>query len=354
MGKYIVQFTFNKPSFHWLLLLSSPKCSILPNDYAKKSAKEFSKLPIGTGPYKIKVHETNFLELKVHNDYFQERAHIDEVAIFVLPSIEKYLNVEYVDLDSIFYIPFTTMKDHDKQFQYIERKRLSVKYLMWNMNKEKIRTNEELRRKLSDILNRRKMVNELGYPRNEPASSFMKQRSFSQSDKNYQESSDGTFKETLTLMTYDLPPHSDDAKWIQQECKRHGITIQTKYLSFSNFIDNVKNADLILSEYVTEESEEVSLYNLLESHTGVINNLIDFENKAIIEKTLNKVFQQENMQNRIEVLKNIDTLLCKSSITIPVYWTFQKALYDKDLMGVSLSTFGLVPFKELFYRKQLR
>ncbi|WP_017187702.1 ABC transporter substrate-binding protein [Alkalibacillus haloalkaliphilus] len=354
IGNYIVQFTFNKPSFQWLSLVTSPKCSIVPNDYAQKSTEEFSKTPIGTGPYKIKEHETDFLSLTVHNDYFQERAHIDNITIFVLPSIEKYLNVKNGDADPVFYIPFTILKghDHDHQLQYIERERLSVKYLMWNMSKEKIRTNEVLRKKLSTILNKEEMVRELGFPRSEPASSFMKQSSSYQSEEIYQNLSDDTFEEPLTLITYDLPPHREDVKWIQHECKEHGITIDPKYIPYSTFMDHLKYADLILSEYVTQESEEVSLFNLFESQT--VKSLINFENKEIIEGSLDQASRHEKMANRIEELKSVDTLLCKSFITIPLYWTFQKALYDKNLMGVSLSTIGLVPFNDLFYRKKLK
>ncbi|UOQ49799.1 ABC transporter substrate-binding protein [Gracilibacillus caseinilyticus] len=353
-GKYVVQFTFTKSSFHWLLLITSPKCSIVPNNYANKSIDEFSKFPIGTGPYRIKEHESNFLKLSVHHEYFQERAHIDEIDIFILPSIEKYLNInDDINRDSIFYIPFTTMKDNNSELEYIERRRLSVKYLMWNMNREKIRTNEGMRRKLSAILNKTKMVNDLGYPRYEHANSFIKQHSSSQAGKYGHEPYDNIIKEPLTLLTYDLSPHREDVKWIQKECNKHGIKIETKQLPFSAFIDNVKDADLVLSEFVTEESEEISLYNLVESQTGVIYNLIDQENKAIIQRNLDNVFQKEEMQNRIEELKKVDTLLCESCITIPLYWTFQKALYDKNLLGVSLSTIGLVPFKDLFYRKQL-
>ncbi|MBM7095225.1 SgrR family transcriptional regulator [Bacillus sp. H-16] len=353
IGKYVVQFSFTKSLFHWLFLITSPKCSIVPNNYANKSIDEFSKLPIGTGPYRIKEHESNFLKLSVHHDYFQERAHIDEIDIFILPSIEKYLKInDDINRDSIFYIPFTTMKDNN-ELEYIERRRLSVKYLMWNMNKEKIRTNEGMRRKLSAILNKMKMVKNLGYPRYEPASSFIKQHSSSQDEEYDREPYDYKIKEPLTLMTYDLSPHSEDVKWIQKECEKHGITIETKHFPFSTFINNVKNADLVLSEFVTEESEEISLYNLVESQTGVINNLIDQQNKVTIQRTLNNAFQQEEIQQRIEVFTKIDALLCKSCIAVPLYWTFQKALYDQNLMGVSLSTNGLVPFKDLFYRKKL-
>ncbi|RNA68000.1 ABC transporter substrate-binding protein [Alteribacter keqinensis] len=352
IGKYVVQFSFSKSLFHWLFLITSPKCSIVPNNYANKSMDEFTKLPLGTGPYRIKEHESNFLKLSVHHDYFQERAHIDEIDIFILPSIEKYLNLYDTNREPIFYIPFTTRKD-DNQLQYIERRRLSVKYLMWNMNKEKIRTNEGIRRKLSVILNKMKMVKDLGYPRYEPANSFIKQHSSSQDGKYDREPYDYKIKEPLTLMTYDLSPNSEDVKWIQNECKKHGITIETKQFPFSTFINNVKNADLVLSEFVTEESEEISLYNLVESQTGVINNLIDQQNKVTIERTLNNAFQQEEIQQRIEVFTKIDALLCKSCVTVPLYWTFQKALYDQNLMGVSLSTNGLVPLKDLFYREQL-
>ncbi|MCT2535448.1 ABC transporter substrate-binding protein [Aquibacillus koreensis] len=349
MGKHRIQFTFRKPSYHWISLLTSSKCSIVPFAYGNKPKDAFAKRPIGTGPYKIKEHETNFMKLSVHQDYFQERAHMDEIDLFILPSLEKYLHASDIVEESNLYIPFTTSSHIGDRFNYVERTRLSVKYLMWNIKKERIRTNEALRRTLSMIVDKERMVNELGYPRYQPASSFMKNSppdQYLDRDVVREEIND-----PLLVITYDLEPHKKDVDWIKKTCEYHGIPLKIKILPYADFWNDIERADLVLFEYVTEESEEVSLFHLFRTGTGLINNLLDSDRKANLQQIIQTAYLQEEEQERLKVLEKADQLLCGQAFTIPLYWTFQKALYHKNIIGTTLNTLGLVPFKNLFYKK---
>ncbi|MFT4413647.1 ABC transporter substrate-binding protein [Fredinandcohnia humi] len=346
IGKHVVQFHFTIPNLCWDTLLCSPKCSVIPFKYGGKSPEEFSKHPIGTGPYKIKEHHDQFLSLAVHQSFFQERAHIDEIEIFVLPTIQKYLHVNKTDQGSIFYIPFTTEVETPSPLHDIDRKHLSVKYLMWNVSKENIKSKPKLRKRVAEILNRKRMVDELGYPRYVATNSFivMEEPSFLDVGQAY------TSHEPLTLLTYDLTPHKEDIQWIQSECKAHGIRIEINTVPYVDFSREMKHADLVLSEYVIQEVSENALFNLFQSETSVIRILSDQGRKARQDDLFEEALQSEK-ENQLEVLKQIEQDLIDHDIVLPLYSTYQRALHHEKLLGLSLNTLGLVPFKNLFYRK---
>ncbi|MCU9614359.1 ABC transporter substrate-binding protein [Caldibacillus lycopersici] len=346
VGKHVIRFEFSQPMYCWDLILTSPKCSIVPENYGGKSKKEFTKSPIGTGPYMVKNHDNNVLNLMVHLSYFKGRAYIDEISFFVLPTIEKYFHAKKMELEPLLYIPFSVIDDGDSDYHYIQRNNLSVKYLMWNMNKANIRSNISLRNRVAAIIHKEKMVKELGYPRFQKASSFSGEEYVYESPS-LNSQGQTSFNETMTLMTYELTPNEDDIKWLQAEFAKHSIELHIIQVPYSSFIEQSKQADLVLSEFVSENSLELSLYNLFLSESSVFTNLCNLEE---VYQLVDRAKREKREGKRIEWLKKLEGDLMNQNIIVPLYSTFQKALFHKDLMGISLSTIGLVPFERLFFR----
>lgn len=364
LGKYIIQFHFKRPVYHWLQLLTSVKCSIIPRRYGGLTQEAFAKLPIGTGPYMLTEHEPNFLKLCVHQHYFRERAYIDDISIFILPTIDKYLDSQF-NHEALFYIPFTLSNRESTRYQTIERHDLSVKYLIWNMNKAHLKHNLPLRRKLTAIVNREKLIQTNGYPRFRPAYTFMR-NNIAKCQEAHGQSMDtkellkseavdigSIYNQTLTMISYDLPPHLEDMRMIQKVCKEHGITVNIEIYPYATFLNKVRDADLVYSEYVSEDIEEASLFNLFASETSVFASLLDPHLQAIAEQYLTHAVEQADYAKRAEILAKLDHHFIEESITVPLYWTYQKALFNPYLMGLSLNTLGLVPFEKLFFRKRV-
>ncbi|MFA9556833.1 ABC transporter substrate-binding protein [Evansella sp. AB-rgal1] len=352
VGNYVVQFEFTKPSYHWMFLVASSKCSIIPIDYGNKTLEEFSIHPIGSGPFKIMEHKQGVsFTFSVFENYFQERAHLDEITIHILPSIEKYLHISALEDKPILYMPFTTKRREDSQLQFVERSRLSVKYLVWNMKKDRIGTNPTLRKQLFELLNTRNLIDELGYPRHEQTCSFIKSVSSMEGDTSPKLNEVELFYEPLTIMTYDLTPNVEDVNWIKQQCKKYGIPITIKSVPYATFIQESHKADIVLGEYVAEEIEENSLYHLYQSSNSVVPNLLDQENEGKLQHLLNEVTGKQSQNDRMNHLRKVEELLIEEHIVLPIYWTHQKASYNENLMGVSLSSLGLLSFDTLFYRK---
>ncbi|HDT6545263.1 TPA: HTH-type transcriptional regulator SgrR [Kluyvera ascorbata] len=75
----------------WLpWLLSQVSAMILPREW--QTLPNFSRMPVGTGPYSVARNNLNQLKILAFDDYFGFRALIDEVNVWVLPEISEAPN----------------------------------------------------------------------------------------------------------------------------------------------------------------------------------------------------------------------------------------------------------------------
>ncbi|QOR67818.1 SgrR family transcriptional regulator [Cytobacillus suaedae] len=344
IGKHVITFYFTESVYNWDLLVCSSSCSIVPLNYGDLANEEFARTPIGTGPFKIKEHVPNRLHLSVHQEYFQERAHLDEIILMVLPSIEKFLNVYEMEQEPLAYLPFITENTREKDYQSIERTNISVKFLCWNGKKREGRQNEWLREKIASLITKEKMVQDLGYPRYEPGYSFLNNK------QNTMVSSENAVRqEPLLLMTYQLPPNIEDCHWIQKECEKHGIKVELEVVTYDRFLTESTRADFVLTEYVREEAEEVGLLNLFYSEKSTIRTMIPEMNRD--KSYIDRILSTEDKVERYRLLEQLENEYIESRMILPLYSTYQKAVHHEKLLGTSLNTVGFVHFKDLFYRK---
>ncbi|WP_339217385.1 hypothetical protein [Ornithinibacillus sp. FSL M8-0202] len=194
------------------------------------------------------------------------------------------------------------------------------------------------------------MIETLGYPRYEQADAFYQENTVTADKVLPHVPSQVDINERLLILSYELAPHEADIKWIESECSKYGIKIEWKVVAYANFMEEAMEADLVLSEYVTEDVEEVALLNLFRSETSILHNVLDQEYGSILQDLYEQCLQQESKEHRMELIKRMESILLNHHIVMPLYSTYQKALYHERLMGVSLSTIGLMPFKDLFYR----
>jgi SgrR family transcriptional regulator len=95
---YVIDIQISTPD-EWLpWLLGSVNAMILPREW--KSLPNFTRSPIGTGPYQVVRNTQTQLKIRAYDDYFGFRALIDEVNIWVLPEISEELVHAGVQLQS--------------------------------------------------------------------------------------------------------------------------------------------------------------------------------------------------------------------------------------------------------------
>lgn len=86
---YVIDVHLLSPDYWLPWLLGSVHAMILPREW--QSLPEFSRHPIGTGPYSVERNHRSQMKIHAFDDYFGYRALIDEVNIWVLPEVTEEL-----------------------------------------------------------------------------------------------------------------------------------------------------------------------------------------------------------------------------------------------------------------------
>jgi len=143
---YIIKVTYKEP---FAPALSSWGMSIIPKHILENqdlNTSEFSRHPIGTGPYKFKNWKAQEkIELESNHDYFEKRPYIDRYIYRVIPdesTIFLELQTQGVDSAGISPLQYTRQTDNAFFKKYYRKFRVpsfSYMYLGYNLNDPKFK-----------------------------------------------------------------------------------------------------------------------------------------------------------------------------------------------------------------------
>ncbi|MCR2139006.1 ABC transporter substrate-binding protein, partial [Salmonella enterica] len=85
----VIDITLSKPDKQLPWLLGSHHAAILPKEW--ESIENFSRCPIGTGPYQVEKNLPQKLTISAFDRYFGYRALLDEVTIWVVPELSEQM-----------------------------------------------------------------------------------------------------------------------------------------------------------------------------------------------------------------------------------------------------------------------
>lgn len=95
---YVIDIHLNEPDLQFPLLLGSPHAAIIPKEW--ENMPNFTKRPIGTGPYFVEKNIPQKLTITAFDRYFGYRALLDEVTIWVVPELAEQMVCTTLKMDS--------------------------------------------------------------------------------------------------------------------------------------------------------------------------------------------------------------------------------------------------------------
>ncbi|MDX7986618.1 HTH-type transcriptional regulator SgrR [Xenorhabdus sp. 12] len=95
---HVVDIFLHEADSRFDFLMGSPHAMILPQEW--KTLPNFSRFPIGTGPYQVIANDAQKLKIKAFDHYFGFRALLDEVNIWIHPELTEKLVCTTLHLES--------------------------------------------------------------------------------------------------------------------------------------------------------------------------------------------------------------------------------------------------------------
>ncbi|WP_066320201.1 ABC transporter substrate-binding protein [Bacillus sp. FJAT-29814] len=346
LDPYTVRFILHKPNALFLAFLSFPALSIIPSGSAGY---------IGTGPFMVHTFDKNYCVLKANPHYYEGRPFVDRFEIFNVPKeYEKELLEEkssiFVNTGEGNYFG-SSLKEH------IEGIYEGSTLFTFNLRKKTApQQNIHFRQVVSKLIDRKKLITELGAPRMTASFSFEIQQSLNTTFETVADEeintllqASGYLGETLHLFTYDR--HQSDAEWIKREAARYGILMEVTILGWSEILnqEHIDQADCILFEAVWGE-KELSKIELYQSGFSFLRQHLDEDTVEFIDRTIDVILSTAKAKDRSRLFAEIEARFIDETAVVFLVHKNLASSFDPSIKGVQLNAHGQVDFKNIWIK----
>jgi SgrR family transcriptional regulator len=352
LSRYALRIRLNQPNHLFLLYLSFPPASIVPEEiYAGKETNPI--LPVGSGPFRVAERKSFKCVLEAFDQHFQGRALIDCVEIIRVPETEEAIQT---NPDANLLLVKTGEADLQSVCGWSEAGELGGCSVMCvNLRKDGVLQDIRLRQALYHLINRQRMVEELGEPRLYPAGSFRYRDGHPHTDTAWKldqalrwlEES-GYQGEPIQLYTF--ARHAPDAWWLQREYQTYGIRLEVNIVAWSDLLNReiLDKADLVLIEAVLSEGI-IRMIEYYQSDNSPIRSHLNDSLVTYVDGRIGELLAEDTEEGRERKLAMIEQRLREEYALIYLAFKAVYAVSHPSLQGVRVNRRGWVDFKEIWF-----
>lgn len=377
--------TLSAPYYPMLteLGVTRPFAIISPNAMMNGSTKDGVKEYIGTGPYVL----TNFVideyaVFEANDNYWGEKPTIQKITVKVIPDNQtRILALEKGEIDLIY---GKNMIDADAITKYADSEEIKValsqptstRQLVMNTTDE-ILGDIEVRKALQHATNKTAIAEGIFYGLEEPADFLFSKtipycdvaltpyeynlETASQllEDAGWVVGSDGIREKAGVKLSLDMLYNSDSvtektiAEYLQAEYQQIGVQITINGQEEQSYRDNMKagNFDIVFNiSWGTPYDPQSSLSGMTAPVYGDYAAQLGLDNKAEIDEAIEKILVSTDETTRQQLYDFVLESLHKDALYIPLTYECNKAIYTKDLQGVTFTQSQYeVPFYNMYF-----
>ncbi|MGG1633643.1 ABC transporter substrate-binding protein [Paenibacillus sp. NRS-1760] len=349
ISERIVRIQLHKPNWLFLKYACSVVMSILPSGLLGQSEEMFWKRPIGTGPFQIEEWNSARLLLEANVQYFQSRPLLDQVEIVHVPQHEA-LKANVASWKQLICNPKQLAVMEENGWIKLESKNVCTSMLSFNMQRAGLQQSEMFRSILDQLLDRNRMIRELGgyrymlakgfFPKSEPFEGISETGCDEELRKQIVRY--GFNQSPITLCSH--TSNEADARWIQKQCTDYGIKMQVRVESPENVLDEV---DLTLYSLVFPE-DEVSLIESCEQEDSFLKRLMTPELSVWTLDRFDEALACRNSPDRMAIYTEIEERIREEYQVLFLLHSKFYTDYHPSLKGVRINSLGWIDFKHIW------
>ncbi|WP_207708036.1 nickel ABC transporter substrate-binding protein [Candidatus Galacturonibacter soehngenii] len=377
--------TLSAPYYPMLteLGVTRPFAIISPNAMMNGSTKDGVKEYIGTGPYVLTDFVIDeYAVFEANDNYWGEKPTIQKITVKVIPDNQtRILALEKGEIDLIY---GKNMIDADAITKYADSEEIKValsqptstRQLVMNTTDE-ILGDIEVRKALQHATNKTAIAEGIFYGLEEPADFLFSKtipycdvaltpyeynlETASQllEDAGWVVGSDGIREKAGVKLSLDMLYNSDSvtektiAEYLQAEYQQIGVQIIINGQEEQSYRDNMKagNFDIVFNiSWGTPYDPQSSLSGMTAPVYGDYAAQLGLDNKAEIDEAIEKILVSTDETTRQQLYDFVLESLHKDALYIPLTYECNKAIYTKDLQGVTFTQSQYeVPFYNMYF-----
>lgn len=353
VSKHILKIHLQNPNHLFLRYLSFPPASIVPRDIYEKRQDSDQISPIGSGPFRVVKRTPGSCVLEAFEQHFQGRPLIDRVEILIVPEMndefrfEPRANLLLVDTGEAKLASVTDWKE--------EGELTGTNVMTVNLKKKGILHDWRVRTALCRLINRARMIGDLGAPRLFPSASFMwsDQPDAVDHEWNVDEAVELLSKSAYNgepISLYTFPRHAPDAYWLKSEYEKYGIRLDVNIVSWSGILEreNMEKADLILFEAVLSEGI-IRMIEYYQSANSALRSHLDDRLCQFVDEKISELLAEPDVQGRERILREIEHKLKAETAIVFLAYKNVSTISHPALHGIKVNPRGWVDFKNVWF-----
>ncbi|MFD1451801.1 ABC transporter substrate-binding protein [Oceanobacillus sojae] len=342
--KYTISFHLKNGNRVFPYFLSAVFTSIVPEESDIKG----SSLK-GTGPFKIEDVNDEKMILKAFDYHFRGRPFLDKVHMWKLPESK---------LDPLNFFTHENLEKEKKNRSTYTIDDNGSNYIIFNMKKTGIHQNSFFRQAVSEMIDSRQMVQELGGPRVAPSTGFIPDRSdYSNIRHSTQKAKQllnrsGYKGETIHLAVLRFDDFLEDARWMEQKLNEIGMKVKVHPIELSDIYneDFMLAFDAVYTGESFEDNMELAILILLRNEYG-IRIFLNPSQLSELDNGFKSIIKQPDYESFLQEFQAVEEKLKESGTIIFTVHASEQNTFQSNLQGIQISGYGWPVLHKLWIKK---
>jgi len=368
IDEHTLQITLSAPYYPMLteLGVTRPFGMLSPAAMINGSTKDGVLDHVGTGPYKLTDFVVDeYAVFEVNEYYWGEKPAIEKITVKVIPDNQaRLLALEKGEIDIIYgknMIDADTLVNYkdNENFEIQMSEPTSTRHILMNTG-EGVLGDLKVRKALQHATNQMEIAEGLSVPYSNvglKAYEFdMDQAASLLDEAGWRLDSHGMRQKEGQKLTVELLYNANSVmeknigEYLQGEYRKIGIALEIKGEEEQSYRDNMKtgNFDMIFNiSWGLPYDPQSSLAAMRLPVYGDYAAQLGLKDKEEIDTSITKILTSTDEDERQSLYKDVLTRLHEDALYLPLTYENNKAIYKKDLSGV---TFSQNPYEVPLYR----
>ncbi|MDG1761174.1 MAG: ABC transporter substrate-binding protein [Flavobacteriaceae bacterium] len=379
----VFRIELKQPFSSFLGVLSMKYCAVVPHEVVNGLGTDFSKKPIGTGPFLFKNWKENLkLVLRKNNRYFEKDTlgkplpYLEAVAITFLEDKQSEFmafvqgNIDFLNsLDPSYKDELLTTKGklqprYENQFRLLSGPYLNTEYmgLFVDENESKFES-KKLRQAINMAIDRKQMVkylrNNIGYAAHNGFVPKGLQGSFPVKGYEYRPLEAKKWiadylkksnKETVSIQLATDANYLDLCKFIQQSLQKVGLEVAIDVMPVASMRQAKSSGKLEMfraswiADYPDAENYFSLFYSKNFSPSGP--NYTHFKN-ATFDQLYQQALKEKSVEKRQVLYNKMDEIIVEEAPVIPLYYDKVVRFTQKNVTGLGNNPINILHLKRV-------
>lgn len=357
----IVRIRLKRPNRLLLSMLASDRLSIVPGEVVEQKGSLFPREPVGSGPFCLVENSDQMFVLDAFPSYFQGRAHLDRVEIWIVPESKREEEAIPSIAGEVHVLqPTLDRREQGDNWQELQQLERGCKFLAFNLNRCGPQRRIAFRKAVDRLLDREAMIREVAGRRYAPANGFIREWQTEGADITPVGRKDaagllescGYRGETLQLYTYKGAGNEQDAAWLQRYFRERGLSVDLIIVPIEELgkPEILLQADMIVDGEIFDNQLLMGMVEMYKSDRSFIRLLWDEELRGAIDREMDRLMQESDPERQKRCLIRAEELLKERSAMLFLFHALQQSSYHFSLAGVSLNALGFVDYKDIWFK----